>query len=192
MRWGVASNEYFLYSGMSPRVRRCLDDDSSTEETELPTVDTSRREELIFRWMVDALRARDQAALETLLADDVELCSYATGLETIVGRANALAAVQANKHSLYDPIVTRFNHLGDGWMIVSARIRHSLQGGGIADSAKTLLVRVLDEQVRLSLVYNTAAEVHAEYVRRTGGESIDPPAKEPTVRSDPPARLATT
>lgn len=156
-----------------PHARPRVDDNSRTEETGLPTIAVARREELIFGWAVDALRARDSAALETLLADDVVLRSYATGLDLVVGRASALAAVHANRQSLYDPTLAKFNHLGSGWMIVSARIRHSLEGGGMADSAKTLLVRVLDDQVRVSLVFNTAPEAQAEYERRSSAESDD-------------------
>jgi hypothetical protein len=142
--------------------------------------DDHLREESIFGSMVEAIRRRDLAALERLLVAEVELRSYSTGLELVRGRPLALAAVQAHEQSLYDPTLTRFEHLGDGWMIVSARIRHSLPGGGMADSAKTLLARVVGDRVRLSLVFNLAADAWTEYERRAGLESVAPPRRDPT------------
>jgi hypothetical protein len=115
--------------------------------------------------MVAALTKRDLPLLETLLADDVELRSNAIAGELVVGRADALAAIRANSQILFDPTLLSFRHLGDGWMIVAARLRHSTNGG-LADSQKTLLARVLDGKVRASLVFRRPEEARAEYEAR--------------------------
>ena len=91
----------------------------------MPMDATNRSEmESVFRRMVEALVERDLNVLSTLLAEDVELRSNAIGGELAVGRADVLAAVQANRDLLFDPVLLSFNHLGDGWMIVPARLRH--------------------------------------------------------------------
>ena len=91
----------------------------------------------------------------------------------MIGRENALAAIANHRDLLFDPILLRVEHLGEGWMIVPARLRHSLPGGGIADSTKTVLARVREEQVSVSLVFVTALQARREYGRRTGSDLLD-------------------
>ncbi len=132
----------------------------------MPEQAEARREaESIYRRMVDALVERDLTALERLWSDDVELRSNAIGGVLAVGRAEALATVEANSGLLFDPTLVSFQHLGDGWMIVAARLRHTV-GGGLADSEKTLLARVLDRKVCVSLVFRKPSEARAEYELR--------------------------
>lgn len=133
-------------------------------------VDATNRSEMesVFRQMVEALAERDLSALSTLLAEDVELRSNAIGGTLAMGRAEVLAAVEANSDLLFDPVLLSFNHLGDGWMIVPARLRHSIPLGGLADSSKTVLARVLDGKVSVSLVFRDSGEARAEYEQRTG------------------------
>lgn len=137
----------------------------------MPMDATNRSEmESVFRRMVEALVERDLNVLSTLLAEDVELRSNAIGGQLAVGRADVLAAVEANRDLLFDPVLLSFNHLGDGWMIVPARLRHSIPLGGIADSTKTVLARVRDGKVSVSLVFRDIGEARAEYEQRTGRE----------------------
>ena len=131
---------------------------------------------------------RDLNVLSTLLAEDVELRSNAIGGELAVGRADVLAAVEANRDLLFDPVLLSFNHLGDGWMIVPARLRHSIPLGGIADSTKTVLARVLDGKVSVSLVFRDVGEARAEYEQRTGRSTPPLPSTERHARRGSQAR----
>ncbi|MEO5633721.1 hypothetical protein [Gaiella sp.] len=120
----------------------------------------------MYAQMVDALAKRDLNLLVELLAEDVEVRSYATAGQLVVGRANVIAAIEANSHLVFDPVLLKSDHLGDGWMIVGGRLRHSLPTGGIADSEKTILACVVDQKVTVSLVFRTAAEARAEHRNR--------------------------
>jgi hypothetical protein len=118
--------------------------------------------------MVEALADRDLEVLNAVLADDVELRSNAIGGQRAVGRANVVAAVDEHRDLLFDPVLLSFSHLGDGWMIVPARLRHTIPDGGLADSNKTVLARVLESKVQVSVVFRDIGEARAEYDRRTG------------------------
>ena len=142
----------------------------------MPMDATNRGEmESVFRRMVEALVERDLNVLSTLLADDVELRSNAIGGELAVGRANVLAAVEENRDLLFDPVLLSFSHLGDGWMIVPSRLRHSIPHGGLADSTKTVLARVRDGKVSVSLVFRDVGEARAEYEQRAGSQHATAP-----------------
>ena len=145
-----------------------------TEATVPEQAEARREAESIYRRMVDALVERDLTALERLWSDDVELRSNAIGGVLAVGRAEALATVEANSGLLFDPTLVSFQHLGDGWMIVAARLRHTV-GGGLADSEKTLLARVLDRKVCVSLVFRKPSEARAEYELRRRAELEEAP-----------------
>ena len=139
----------------------------------VPAVFDEKQIELVYRRMVDGLVARDLDLLRELLTEDVELRSNAIGGRLVTGRENVLAAIASHRDLLFDPVLLRVEHLGDGWMIVPARLRHSLPAGGMADSTKTVLARVRDEQVSVSLVFATTAQARAEYDHRVGRDALE-------------------
>jgi hypothetical protein len=124
------------------------------------------RHESVYRSFVAALTQRDLAEIGALTTDDVEVRSYSTAGALVRGREETLTAVDGNRHLIYTPSLHAFEHLGEGWMIVSARLRHTTDAGGMADSAKTLLARVEGARVSASLVFATPSEALAEHAAR--------------------------
>ena len=108
-----------------------------------------QRLESVYESMLTALARRDVGLLDELLADDVEFRSYATGPETMRGKSEVLEAVKATRDRIFDPVLLGFEHLGDGWLIAAARLRHSAEGGWMADSRKAALARVVDAKVHV-------------------------------------------
>ena len=129
-----------------------------------------QRLESVYESMLTALAQRDVGLLDELLADDVEFRSYATGPEPMRGKSEVLEAVKATRDRIFDPVLLGFEHLGDGWLIAAARLRHSAEGGWMADSRKAALARVVDAKVHVSLASSTVEEVRAEFKAR---QSVD-------------------
>ncbi len=124
------------------------------------------RIESVYQAMITALARRDVDLLDTLLADDVEFRSYATGIEPIRGKSSVLEAVKATRDRVYDPLLLSFEHLGDGWLITAGRLRHTAERGWMADGRKAALARVVDAQVHASLASSTVDEARAEFAAR--------------------------
>ena len=133
-----------------------------------------RRLESVYQSMLTALARRNIAFLETLLADDVELRSYAIGLETLRGKADVLEAVKVTRDQVFDPVLLSYEHLGDGWLIGAGTLRHSTKGGWVADSSKAALARVVGAKVHASLASPTVADARAEFAARQSGEAERP------------------
>ncbi len=129
-----------------------------------------QRLESVYESMLAALARRDVGLLDELLADDVEFRSYATGPEQMRGKSDVLEAVKATRDRIFDPVLLGFEHLGDGWLIAAAQLRHSAEGGWMADSRKAALARVVDAKVYVSLASSTIEEVRAEFAAR---QSVD-------------------
>jgi hypothetical protein len=135
----------------------------------MPTVSASKQRESVYSAFVAALSRRDLDQLAALAADTIELRSYGGGPELVRGNAALLAAVEASRERIYDPALHEFRHLGDGFMIVSGRLRYSAEGGGVSDSSKAALARVVGRQVQLSLGFSSVAEAEAEHRARLLG-----------------------
>jgi len=133
--------------------------------TEQPDPEEQRLES-VYESMLTALARRDIGLLDTLLADDIEFRSYATGSDPMRGKSDVLEAVKATRDRLFEPVLLGFEHLGAGWLIAAAQLRHSVDGGWMADSRKAALARVVDGKVHVSLASPTAAEAHAEFEAR--------------------------
>ena len=118
---------------------------------------------------------RDIGLLDELLADDVEFRSYATGPEPMHGKSEALEAVKATRDRILDLVLLGFEHLGDGWLIAAAQLRHTAEGGWMADSRKAALARVVDAKVHVSLASSTVDEVRAEFAARQSTIGRDRP-----------------
>jgi hypothetical protein len=118
---------------------------------------TGEQLEAVYQSMIGALARRDVGQLDSLLADEVEFRSYAT--------------VKATRDRIYDPVILSFEHLGDGWLIAVGRLRHTAEGGWMADGRKAALARVIDAKVRVSLASSTADEARAEFAARQADRS---------------------
>ena len=79
-----------------------------------------RQLESVYESMLAALARRDVGLLDSLLADDVEFRSYATGPEPMRGKSEVLEAVKATRDRSSTPSCSSFEHLGDGWLIAAA------------------------------------------------------------------------
>ena len=133
-----------------------------------------RRLESVYQSMLTALARRNIAFLDTLLADDVELRSYAIGLETLRGKADVLEAVKVTRDQVFDPALLSYEHLGDGWLIAAGTLRHTAEGGWVADSRKAALAQVVGAKVHASLASPTVEEARAEFAARQSGETDRP------------------
>ena len=71
------------------------------------------------------------------------------------GKSEVLEAVKATRDRIYDPVLLSFEHLGDGWLIAAGRLRHTAEGGWMADGRKAALARVVDAKVHVSLASST-------------------------------------
>ena len=125
-----------------------------------------QRLESVYESMLTALARRNIGLLDELLADDVEFRSYATGPETMRGKSEVLEAVKATRDRIFDPVLLGYEHLGDGWLIAAGTLRHSAEGGWMADSRKAALARVVDAKVHVSLASPTVEEARAEFAAR--------------------------
>ena len=125
-----------------------------------------RRLESVYQSMLTALARRNIALLDTLLADGVELRSYAIGAETMRSKRDVLEAVKATRDQVFDPVLLSYEHLGDGWLIAAGTLRHSAEGGWVADSRKAALARVVGAKVHASLASPTVAEARTEFAAR--------------------------
>ena len=79
-----------------------------------------------------------------------------------------LEAVKATRDRIFDPVLLSFEHLGDGWLIAAGTLRHSAEGGWMADGRKAALARVVDAKVHASLASSTIDEARAEFAARAG------------------------
>jgi hypothetical protein len=122
--------------------------------------------EAVYQSMIGALARRDIGQLDSLLADEVEFRSYATGDLPLRGKSDVLEAVKATRDRIYDPAILSYEHLGDGWLIASGRLRHTAEGGWMADGRKAALARVIDAKVHVSLASSTVDEARAEFAAR--------------------------
>ena len=127
--------------------------------------------EAVYQSMIGALARRDIGQLDLLLADGVEFRSYATGIMPIRGKSEVLEAVKATRDRIYDPVILSFEHLGDGWLIAAGRLRHTAEGGWMADGRKAALARVIDAKVHVSLASSSAEEALAEFAARQAAGS---------------------
>ncbi len=132
---------------------------------------TGEQLEAVYQSMIGALARRDIGQLDSLLADEVEFRSYATGSLPIRGKSDVLEAVKATRDRIYDPVILSFEHLEDGWLIAVGRLRHTAEGGWMADGRKAALARVIDAKVRVSLASSTADEARAEFAARQADRS---------------------
>jgi hypothetical protein len=123
--------------------------------------------ESVYESMITALARRDIALLDSLLSDDVEFRSYAIGVQPMRGKREVLEAVKATRDRIFDPVLLSFEHLGDGWLIAAGRLRHTAEGGWMADTRKAALGRVVDSKVHASLASSSAEEARAEFEARS-------------------------
>ena len=127
--------------------------------------------EAVYESMIGALARRDIGQLDSLLAENVEFRSYATGVLPLRGKSDVLEAVKATRDRIYDPVILSFEHLGAGWLIAAGRLRHTAEGGWMADGRKAALARVIDAKVHVSLASSTAEEARAELGARHADRS---------------------
>ena len=132
---------------------------------------TGEQLETVYQSMIGALARRDIGQLDSLLAENVEFRSYATGIMPIRGKSEVLEAVKATRDRIYDPVILSFEHLGDGWLIAAGRLRHTAEGGWMADGRKAALARVIDAKVHVSLASSSAEEALAEFAARQAAGS---------------------
>jgi hypothetical protein len=81
-------------------------------------------------------------------------------------KRDVLEAVKATRDQVFDPVLLSYEHLGDGWLIAAGTLRHSAEGGWVADSRKAALARVVGAKVHASLASPTVAEARAEFATR--------------------------
>ena len=133
-----------------------------------------QRLESVYQSMLTALARRNIALLDELLADDVVFRSHATGPETMRGKSDVLEAVKATRDRIFDPVLLSYEHLGDGWLIAAGTLRHTAEGGWVADSRKAALAQVVGAKVHASLASPTIEEARAEFAARQSGETDRP------------------
>ena len=63
--------------------------------------------------------------------------------EAMRGKSNVLEAVKATRDRIFDPVLLSYEHLGDGWLIAAGTLRHSTEGGWMADGRKAALAHVV-------------------------------------------------
>ena len=87
------------------------------------------------------------------------------------GKSNVLEAVKATRDRIFYPVLLSYEHLGDGWLIAAGTLRHSTEGGWMADGRKAALAHVVGGKVHASLASPTVEEARAEFAARQSGEA---------------------
>ena len=87
------------------------------------------------------------------------------------GKSDVLEAVKATRDRIFDPVLLGFEHLGDGWLIAAAQLRHSAEGGWMADSRKAPSRESSTQGARESRLFD-GREARAEFAAR---QSVDRP-----------------